>query len=95
MATTKRREKTPSFRGYTVIMMGAAVPMASPHHRTCETESEFQKRGKCLPEAALPKSKGQEMCTLFFFGLHNIIMQMQTLIVITETVQSGTCKSDL
>lgn len=30
MATIKRRDRTPSFRGYTVIMMGAAVPMASP-----------------------------------------------------------------
>lgn len=30
MATIRRRDRTPSFRGYTVMMMGVAVPMASP-----------------------------------------------------------------
>lgn len=41
MATTKRRDRTPSFRGYTVMMMGAAVPMASPKKIKCDRKKEW------------------------------------------------------
>lgn len=44
MPTIKRRDRTPSFRGYTVMMIGAAVPMASPFvDEAKETESGFKK----------------------------------------------------
>lgn len=73
MATIKRRDRTPSLRGYTVMMIGAAVPIASPGSR----QKVLFKHGVNHREPPTGKNPTLKMS----LGFVCVCMQISTLLI--------------